>query len=183
MRAPTSSIASRTPETLWDHAAGTLELAESLALRTYIPEPRRNHDSRWTEKPEGYQQAVYANRRRVGRAKSKALQKKRSEYCERTFAHICDTGGMRRSWLRGLAEVTKRYVIAAAAHNLGRIMRSLFGIGKPRSLQGLAGLVALLSLPMLRWMKHIQSAAMCRTVLSVRRRSTPHHSYCALKLA
>ena len=76
------------------HAAGTLELADSLALRTYIPEPHRIHQSRWTDKPEGYQEAVYANRRRVRRAKSKALQKKRSEFCERSFAHICDSGGM-----------------------------------------------------------------------------------------
>ena len=40
------------------------------------------------------------------------------------------------AWIRKLEEVTKRYRIAAAAHNLGRIMRLLFGIGKPRVLQG-----------------------------------------------
>ena len=62
---------------------------------------------------------------------------------ERTFAHVCDTGGARRSWLRGLADVTKRYLIAAAAHNLGRVLRKLFGIGKPRGLQGGFGLAAL----------------------------------------
>jgi transposase len=64
---------------------------------------------------------VYNNRRRVRRKKGKQLQRLRSEHCERTFAHICDTGGMRRSWLRGLANVTKRYLIATAAHNLGRM--------------------------------------------------------------
>ena len=46
---------------------------------------------------------------------------------------------MRRSWLRGLGDVSKRYIIAAAAHNLGRILRALFGIGKPRALQGEGG--------------------------------------------
>ena len=68
------------------------------------------------------------NRRRTRRDKISRLQRRRSEVCERTFAHICDSGGMRRSWLRGLEDVTKRYVIAAAAkvHNLGRIMRKLF---------------------------------------------------------
>ena len=40
--------------------------------------------------------------------------------------------------------VTKRYLIAAAAHNLGRILRKLFGIGKPKSLQGGSGLAALM---------------------------------------
>ncbi len=58
-----------------------------------------------------------------------------------SFAHVCDTGGGRRSWLRGKIEVTKRYRIAAAAHNLARIMRMLFGMGKPRALQAPADLV------------------------------------------
>ena len=99
--------------------------------------------SRWTDKPEGYEHAVYANRRRLKRAKSKRYQRLRSERCERTFAHVCDSGGMRRSWLKGVAKVTKRYLIAVAAHNLGRILRKLFGIGKPRALQGEGGLAAL----------------------------------------
>ena len=114
------------------HSAANLELAESLNLRTYVPEPKRKYKSRWTDKPPEFKKAVYANRRRVRRAKSKRLQRRRSEICERTFAHVCDSGGMRRSWLRGLANVRKRYSIAAAAHNLGRILRKLFGVGKPR---------------------------------------------------
>jgi transposase len=128
------------------HAAGTLELAESLNLRTYIPEPKRKYRSRWTDKPAELKQAVYANRKRVRRPKSKRLQRRRSECCERTFAHVCDTGGARRSWLRGLVDVSKRYVIAAAAHNLGRILRKLFGIGKPRVLQPGCALAALVQL-------------------------------------
>ena len=75
--------------------------------------------------------------------KSKKLQKLRSERCERSFSHVCDSGGMRWSWLRGLEDVTKRYVIAAAAHNLGRILFKLFGVGKPRALQGGYGLAML----------------------------------------
>ncbi len=39
---------------------------------------------------------------------------------------------MRRSWLRGLEDMTKRYVLAAAGHNLGRILLALLGSGKPR---------------------------------------------------
>ena len=42
-------------------------------------------------------------------------------------------------WLRGLENVTKRYVVQVAAHNLGLLMRKLFGIGKPRTLQGGGG--------------------------------------------
>jgi transposase len=134
------------------HAAKTLELSEFVGLRTYIPEPKRKDDRIWTDKPAEFQRAVYNNRRRVRRGKGKQLQRLRSEHCERTFAHICDTGGMRRSWLRGLANVTKRYLIATAAHNLGRILRKLFGVGKPKVLQGGGGLAALVQLAIRRLM-------------------------------
>jgi transposase len=126
------------------HAAGALELCDYLGVRTYIPEPSRKDNRTWTDKSPEQERAVRENRRRVKRAKSKQLQRARSERCERTFAHVCDSGGMRRSWLRGLVDVTKRYVLAAAAHNLGRILFKLFGIGKPRSLQG-SGLLAALA--------------------------------------
>jgi transposase len=132
------------------HAADTIELCDFLEVRSYIPEPRRPHPSRWADKPEEHRRAVVNNRRRVKRDKSKKLQRRRSEVVERTFAHICDTGGARRSWLRGLVNVSKRYLMAAAAHNLGRLMRLLSGIGKPKSLQGEGGLAALARLLMAR---------------------------------
>jgi IS5 family transposase len=128
------------------HSAANLELCHSLGVRTYIPEPKRKHQSRWTDKPEEHQRAVYGNRRRLRTKKNKQLQRHRSERCERSFAHVCDSGGMRRSWLRGKLDVAKRYLIAAAAHNLGRILRTLFGIGKPRALQGGIALAALVYL-------------------------------------
>jgi transposase len=128
------------------HASHTLELCDDLNLRTYIPEPRRSHEANWTDKPEAYRRAVCNNHRRVKRSKSKKLQKLRSERCERSFAHVCDTGGARRTWLRGVVEVSKRYLMTVAAHNLGRILRKLFGIGKPKALQGARGLAALVQL-------------------------------------
>src|SRR6187200_670140 len=100
------------------HAAAALELAADLQLRTYIPEPRRVHERRWTDKPAEHHTAVVNNRRRVRRAKSKQLQRLRSERCERSFSHVCDSGGMRRTWLHSLVDTGKRYVIAAAAYNL-----------------------------------------------------------------
>ena len=117
------------------HASETLELADSLSLRTYIPEPSRKDKRRWTDKPEGYQRAVYNNRRRTQRAKGRRLQRLRSELVERTFAHMCETGGARRTWLWSLQKVRKRWLVHAAARNLGLIMRRLFGIGTARSLQ------------------------------------------------
>ncbi len=145
------------------HAAETLELADSLALRTYIPERKQPHRSRWTDKPAALQRAVYANRRRLRRAKSRQFQRWRSERCERTFAHVCDTGGMRRSWLKKVVNVSKRYLIAAAAHNLGRILRKLFGVGKPRTLQDLGDLATLAQFLL----------GSCVTLLARWRRTTP----------
>jgi hypothetical protein len=130
------------------HAAEAVEMWDLFAVRTYIPERRSRHRSRWAGRLPQLRRAVYANRRRVRRAKGKALQRRRSEVCERSFAHVCDTGGARRSWLRGLADVSKRYQIAAAAHNLGRLLRRLFGIGKPTAAGGLAPLLHRLLTPL-----------------------------------
>jgi IS5 family transposase len=121
------------------HAAATIELCDFLDVRTYIPEPKTAESAKWLDKPEEQRRAALNNRDRMQRSKGKAMQRRRSEVVERTFAHICATGGSRRSHLRGLVNVTKRYLIAVAAHNLGRILRRLTGIGKPKALQGSAG--------------------------------------------
>ena len=123
------------------HSADTLELCQSMGLRTYIPEPKRKANWTWTDRTPDHQRAVMLNRQRIRRAKGKRFQRLRSERCERTFAHVCETGGMRRSWLTGLIDVTKRYLLATAAHNLGRVLWKLLGVGKPRSLQGFGALL------------------------------------------
>jgi transposase len=118
------------------HSADTLELCQALELRTYIPEPKRTSDWDWSVRTAEHERAVMNNRERMQRDKGKALQRARSELCERSFAHVCQSGGMRRTWLKGVVETTKRYLLAAAAHNLGRVLLKLFGVGKPRGLQG-----------------------------------------------
>ena len=128
------------------HANETITtLALHTRCRTYIPEPKQKHERVWTDKPPEQKESVYANRRRTRGKRGRNLQRLRSERVERTFAHVCETGGARRTWLTGIEKVKKRYLISVAAHNLGVIMRALFGIGTPRGLQqfknGLAGLV------------------------------------------
>ena len=123
------------------HKSETLADCERLHTRTYIPEPKRKHKRDWKDKPAEWRRATEGNRRRTKGARSKRLQKKRSELVERSFAHVCETGGARRTWLRGLGDVSKRYVVQVAAHNLGLLMRKLFGVGTPRTLQGAAGMV------------------------------------------
>ena len=114
------------------HSNAQLEECDLLGLRTYVPEPSSPRRRRWTDKPQKTKLAVLNNRRRTRRVKGKRYQRLRSERVERSFAHICETGGARRTWLRGLEKINKRYSLVVAAHNLGRIMRSLFGAGKPR---------------------------------------------------
>ena len=128
------------------HATNTIELADSLNLRTYIPEPKRKDKRNWQDVPEEKRRAVVNNRRRTRRPKSKRLQRLRSERVERSFAHMCDSGGARRSWLHGIEKVQKRYLIAAMARNLGLLMRKLFAMGTAKGLQAAGGLVSLVCL-------------------------------------
>jgi transposase len=123
------------------HATETLERADSENLRTYIPERKLKGKRKWKNVSAAARRAFFNNRRRTRGARSKQLQRKRSERVERSFAHMCDTGGARRSWLHGIEKVQKRYLIAAVARNLGLVLRRLFGIGTPRGLQAASGIV------------------------------------------
>ncbi len=125
------------------HSTKVLTLADELGLRTYIPEPEAPTQRRWTDKDPSERKAVYAARRRAKGEHGKLLSRTRSELVERSFAHVCDTGGARRTWLRGIQSVAKRHLMVAAARNLSTIMRVLFGIGCPKALQGLRALLQL----------------------------------------
>ena len=76
--------------------------------------------------------AVYANRARLKSGVGRAAMRRRGELVERSFAHVLDRGGMRRTWLRGSLNVHKRYLIHVAGFNLGLLMRALFGAGAPK---------------------------------------------------
>jgi transposase len=117
------------------HKAQTLSTFEELNTRTYIPEPEGRNYNR-SDHSEEHRRAAKTNRRRMRGTRGKRLQKRRSELAERSFAHVCETGGARRTWLRGKAKINKRYLVQAAGYNLNLLMRTLFGIGKPRVLQG-----------------------------------------------
>ena len=116
------------------HSGAVLQDLHAVDCRSYIPEPERGRRN-WEGK-EGEQKQVYANRRRIRGARSKRLQKKRSELTERSMAHMYETGGMRRVHLKGRDNILKRLLVHAGGFNLALIMRKLVGIGKPRRLQG-----------------------------------------------
>ncbi len=112
------------------------ELEFTEGLRTYVAEPKQTHRRNWKNKSDEERRAVMGNRRRGKGKRGRALQRQRSEKVERSFAHVCETGGSRRTWLHGIEKVRKRYLMSAMARNLGLVLRHLFGIGTARSLQG-----------------------------------------------
>jgi hypothetical protein len=61
---------------------------------------------------------------------------------ERPCAHLYETGGLRRAHVRGHKNVLKRLLVHAGAFNLGLWMRTLFGVGTPRGLQGRSAAIA-----------------------------------------
>jgi transposase len=123
------------------HKNATLAWCEGWGLRPYMVEKDPTQQRTWVDKPVEQERAFRGNRRRAGGRRGKRLQRLRRTLCERSFAHTCETGAGRRSWLRGLVNVAKRYLIHGAAYNLGVLMRKLFGVGTPRSLQGGAAAV------------------------------------------
>jgi transposase len=118
-------------------------------VRTYIPE-RRQKSRRWTDKPAAYEPAFRANRRRVRGNKGRQLNRWRSERCERTFAHVCETGGGRRAWLHGQTNVSKVHTLKCAAYNLGLLLRKVWGLSKPRN--AAAGAAVLVFAFLVLWM-------------------------------
>lgn len=113
------------------HSGPVLAKMKAAAVRTYIPERRQKGQRHWQGKAE-QQQAVYANRRRVQGDYGKQLLKKRGELIERSFAHVYNTGGMRRTHLRKHPNILKRQLIHIGAFNLSLILRRMMGAGTPR---------------------------------------------------
>jgi transposase len=125
------------------HSGPAIVALERVQARSYIPEPKRGQ-RKWDGKAEE-QEAVYANRRRVQGHHGRHLLKKRGELIERSFAHCYETGGMRRTHLRGRDNILKRQLIHVCAFNLSLILRRTLGAGTPRELRNRAkGLVSAL---------------------------------------
>jgi transposase len=156
----------RIAETVMDkgyHDNGLLaELAER-GVRTYIPE-RRQKSRCWTDKPVEYEQAFRANRQRVRGNKGRQLNRWRSERCERTFAHVCETGGGRRAWVRGQTNVSKVHTLKCAAHNLGLLLRKVWGYCKPRNTEAAAAALFFAVLALLAMVAAITDRTMERTL-------------------
>jgi len=136
------------------HSNQTMVDLDAVGVRSYIAEPDRGRRD-WSEAPEA-QAPVYRNRRRIRGRRGRRLMRRRGETIERSFAHVYDTGGMRRTHLRGHTNILKRLLVHASGFNLGLVMRQIFGVGTPRGLQGrlaaaMAVVIALWALLEDRW--------------------------------
>ena len=123
------------------HSNEVLTDLRALGLRSYISEPDRGRRC-WKGQARA-RDAVYGNRRRIRGARGRQLLRCRGELLERPFAHLFETGGMRRVHLRGHPNTLRRVLVQVAGCNLGLLLRHLIGVGTPRSFQGPA--VGLLS--------------------------------------
>ena len=121
------------------HSNQTMVDLDAVGIRSYVAEPDRGRRD-WSKEPEA-QAPVYGNRRRIRGRRGRRLMRQRGERIERSFAHLYDTGGMRRTHLRGHTNILKRLLIHAGAFNLGLVMRHLIGVGTPRGLQGRVAVV------------------------------------------
>jgi transposase len=130
---------------------------DALGVRSYVAEPDRGRRD-WAKEPEA-QAPVYGNRRRIRGRRGRRLMRQRGERIERSFAHLYDTGGMRRTHLRGHANILKRLLIHAGGFNLGLLMRHLIGSGTPRGLQDRLATVIAMLLSLIR--------ATCRCFLTI----------------
>jgi len=144
------------------HSNDTMVDLAAVGIRSYVAEPARGRRD-WSEEPEA-QAPVYGNRRRIRGPRGRRLMRQRGERIERIFAHLYDTGGMRRTHLRGHENILKRLLIHAGGFNLGLVMRHLIGIGTPRGLQGRLAVVlgALLLLMAAIGRRLIAMATPCR---------------------
>jgi transposase len=135
-----------------------LQALQAEGIKTVISD---SIDNRRVDKlPPEEQAAVRSAKRTVKTKRGKNLLARRGMHIERTFAHILDCGGARRTTLRGQENLNKRYKFAAAVYNLSQLMRKLFGFGTPKQLAALGrGLFSAFFAHLLDWESYRRRAA------------------------
>jgi hypothetical protein len=103
---------------------------QELDVRTVIADPKSGR--RRQDLAEDDQSVLQRAQRAVQSKTGKALLRRRGEHLERSFAHVLDHGGCRRTTLRGTANLNKRYLVAVLTHNLSVLMRKLYRCGTPK---------------------------------------------------
>lgn len=114
------------------HAVAEMKQLQAEGIRTVISDPVKNRklDNLDSEDARVVRQA----KRSAGSKSGKELLRRRGMHLERSFAHILDAGGARRTTLRGLGNLNKRFKVSAAIYNLSQLMRKLFGVGTAKQM-------------------------------------------------
>ena len=112
------------------HAANELSQLQQEGIRTVVSDPIKNRDLDKLSPEEA--KVLSAARQSAESEAGKQLLKKRGMHLERSFAHVLDAGGARRTTLRGLENLNKRFKATAAIYNLSQLMRALWGVGTPK---------------------------------------------------
>jgi transposase len=140
------------------HSRRIVHALTALGIRSYISEPDRGPQTWRRQRAE--RDAVYANRRRIRGGRGKRLLRLRGERLERPAAHLYETGGLRRVHLRGHTNILKRLFIHVGGFNLGLLMRSVCGVGTPRSLQGRATALAFALITVVTMLRRVVADAL-----------------------
>jgi transposase len=114
------------------HTVAELKQLQAEGIRTVISDPVKNRKLENLDREDA--RVVRNAKRSTGSKSGKALLRRRGMHLERSFAHILDAGGARRTTLRGLGNLNKRFKVSAAIYNLSQLMRKLFGVGTPKQL-------------------------------------------------
>jgi transposase len=114
------------------HAVAEMKQLQAEGIRTVISDPVKNRKLENLNKEDA--RVVRKAKRSACSKSGKELLQRRGMHLERSFAHILDAGGARRTTLRGLENLNKRFKVSAAIYNLSQLMRKLFGVGTPKQL-------------------------------------------------
>jgi hypothetical protein len=114
------------------HLVAEMKPLQAEGIRTVISDPVTNRNLEKLDQAEA--QVVRQAKRSACSKSGKALLRRRGMHVQRSFAHILDAGGARRTTLRGLGNLNKRFTVSAAIYNLSQLMRKLFGVGTPKQL-------------------------------------------------
>lgn len=120
------------------HSDEMLAVLEDTGYTPLLAAPHVKGHRVWVGKEAGSAERYHRNRRRLRGKEGTEWMRLRGQYVERSFAHQCDRGTLRHTYLRGLENVNKSYLMRVAGQNLGVLMRKLLGAGTPKGLRDLA---------------------------------------------
>ncbi len=130
------------------HSNEVLRTLKDWNVRSYCSEPDRGR-RRWSDK-EAEKAAVYGNRRRIRGERGKRLLRQRGEKVERSFAHMYETGAMRRTHLAATPEHSETAADSCGSFQSGAADERIAGGVTPKQMRERAQAV-LITLDLLKF--------------------------------